>query len=329
MIVSAAIANPTINVLQPSVSNSSFSTLPSVPVDPRFRVEIKGYNPIPVRRTSLMMTFVNEMSKLAIMDWNGQVGSFRSTAFPGYSDVAIFLNVKRPAQTIQTKIAIWGMSSTFTNTVIANRFKACDVDIYWDDVKIARIRIRPNPATSSQSTIEEQGSQNQSLVQVLPTLPSLDDVTGNHTNGFLNLTNDTSILTEPVFEADCYYLEDAKTLTDTEVFATVFSVLKNIAPVPKTSLVEETFEMGMLTVDARIQFQGPEDIPGHPPGPPYYQFQWVIRALHAMPIYMLGQGRFAELGVLIVVDGRHLGIGHILKGEMDPPGITGTNTSTF
>ena len=326
MVASAAITSPTINILQPSVTNSSFSILPSIPVDPRFKKEIVGYNLIPVSRTSLMMTFVNEMAKIALMDWNGQIGSFRSTAVPEYSDVVIFLTVKRPAQTIQTKIAVWGLFSTFTNTVIANRFKACDVDLYWDDVQIARIRVRPKPATS-QSTIGEQGSQNQSLAQVLPTLPSLDDLSRNLTNGHSNLTNDTSILTEPVFDIDCQYPEGAKTLTDIEVFATVLSVLKTIAPVPKTDLVDAAFETGMLTIDARVQFQGPEDIPWHPPGPPYYQYQWVVRALHAMPTYMLDQGRFAELAVLIIVDGRHLGVGQILKGEMDPQDITGKNIS--
>lgn len=318
-IVSAAIPIPTINILQPSV-NTSASALPPSPVDPRFGKTISGYNQIPVSRISLMMTFVNEMSKLALLDWNGQVGSFRSTAFPGYSDVAIFLNVKPPMQTIQTRIAVWGMFSAFTNIVIANRFKACDVDLYWADVKVARIRIRPHPATtSSQSTVGEQGSRNQSLVQMLPTLPSLDDdddAISNLANGSPDLTNGTSTLTEPVFEADCDYLEDARTLTDTEVFATVFSVLRNLAPVPKTNIVDESFEIGMRTIGAKIQFQGLGEIPSHPQGPPYYQYQWVIRAVLAMPIYMLHQQRFAELGVLIIVDGRHLGRGQILKGEM-------------
>lgn len=329
IIASAAITNPTVNILQPTVEDSSVSALPSSPVDPRFRKEIAGYNHIPVSRTSLMMTFVNEMSKLALLDWNGQVGSFRSTPFPGYSDVAIFLNVKSPARTIQTRIAVWGLFSAFVNTAVANRFKACDVDLYWADVKVARIRIRPNPATSSQSTIGEQGSMNQSLVQVLPTLPRLDDAINNLSNGSPNLTNGTSTLTEPVFEADCGYLEDAETLTDIEVFATVFSVLRNLAPVPKTNLVDEGFETGMRTVEAKIQFQGPGEIPSHAPGPPYYQYQWVIRAVHAMPIYMLHQRRFAELGVGIVVDGRRLGRGQILKGEMGSRGVAGTNVSNF
>ena len=154
---------------------------------------------------------------------------------------------------------------------------------------------------------------------MLPTLPSLDDdddAISNLANGSPDLTNGTSTLTEPVFEADCDYLEDARTLTDTEVFATVFSVLRNLAPVPKTNIVDESFEIGMRTIGAKIQFQGLGEIPSHPQGPPYYQYQWVIRAVLAMPIYMLHQQRFAELGVLIIVDGRHLGRGQILKGEM-------------
>ena len=329
MVASAAIRNPTMNILQPSVKNLSVPTdltLEPVPRDPRLRVEASGYNHIPLSRTSLMMTFVNEMSKLASLDWNRQVGSFRSTAVQGYSDVAMFLNVRSPAQTIQTKIAVWGMFSTFSNTVMGNRFKACNIDLYWDDVKIARIRVRPNP-TTSQSTIGEQNGQNQSLSQELPALPSLYNSVGNLTDEPSDLTNDTSILTQPAFEAVCHYIEDAKTLNDTEVFATIIGTLKNIAPIPKTSLVEEAFETGMRTVDAKVQFEGPEGIPPHPPGPPYYQYQWVIRALHAMPRYMLDHGRLAELGVSIVVDGRQLGFGQLLKGEVGPARVTYTDIS--
>ncbi|CAF9939792.1 hypothetical protein IMSHALPRED_001633 [Imshaugia aleurites] len=328
--VALAITNP-ITILQPSVRNFSASTeltLGPVPQDPRLRIAIQGYNQIPVSRTSLMMTCVNEISKLVSLDWNGQVRSFRSSQIQGYSDVAIFMNVRSPAPSIQTKVAVWGMYLTFTNTVIANRVKACDVDLYWDDVRVARIRVRPNPATSSQSMIGEQGSPDQRLLQELPALPSLYNTSGNLTDGSSNIHNDTSILKEPMFEADCSYLGDAETLNDIEVFATIMGALKNIAPVPKTSLVHDAFETGMRTVDARVQFQGPEDIPWHPPGPPYYQYQWVIRALHAMPGYMLSQGRLAELGVSIVVDGRRLGFGQLIKGEVDPVRATYTNIST-
>lgn len=279
MVASAPTTNPIINILQPSVKNLfvfTDLTLEPAPVDPRFRVAVSSYDHVPVSRTSFMMTCVNEMSKLALLDWNGQVGSFRSTAVPRCSDVAIFLNVRSPAQTIQTRIAVWGEYLVFINEVLPNRFMACDIDLYWDDVKVARLRVRPNPATSSQSsrlTIREQSNQNQSLVKVLPTLPSLHNAISNLTNGSSDLSNDKSILIEPVFEAICDYCEDAETLNDTEVFATVVSALQNIAPAPKTSLVEEAFETGMTSVDARVQFQGPGEIPWHPQGPPYYQYQ--------------------------------------------------------
>ena len=81
-----------------STNTSASFTIPITPIDPRFHITGLVTPHPPLTQNSLLMTAVNEMAKLALLDWNGRVGSFRSTRIPGYSDISISIKVTPPAQ---------------------------------------------------------------------------------------------------------------------------------------------------------------------------------------------------------------------------------------
>ena len=139
---------------------------------------------------------------------------------------------------------------------------------------------------------------------LLPTLPSISD-------SFRNLTDESAILKADGFTPDCIYIRDAQPLTFEEVLYPLITTLRDVAPVPKDSFLDEKFLVQPVGLDAQIAFGGRRygPISRHNT----YQYKWVVKTLQAIPIFFLRNNRFAEMLVHLIVNGDYVGVGGLDK----------------
>ncbi len=266
------------------------------------------------------MTAINEMGNLALLDWNGQIRSFRSQRIPGYSDVSIVIRVVPPAQRIDTRIAVWGLYAAIDSMRINDKFEANEYGLYWGNSQVGVLRFR-NLAASHYAPRGEQ-NESQSLDLILPTLPSVAKSFGKPTKKNPSSANITGMLKEHVLVANCHYLPDAESLTFEEVLLPIISAMRDVAAVPKTSFMDSAFVAQPAGMDAKVIFAGRNGGPiGRRTGT--YQYQWVIKVLDAIPSFFLMNERFAEMYVNIIVDGVYLGCGGLDKREVESISVTG------
>ena len=321
MVASTIIPAQDLSIFQTVPKNISASlTIPVTPIDPRFRITVFDGPDTPLNQKSLLMTAINEMGKLALLDWNGQIKSFRSQRIPGYSDVSIVVRVVPPAQRIDTRIAVWGLYAAIESMSTNDKFEAKEYSLFWGNSQVGVLRF--HNIAASQYTPRGEQNESQSSDLILPTLPSLANSFGKPTKETPSSANITEMLKEHVLVANCHYLPDAESLTFGEVLLPIISAMRNVAAVPKTSFMDSAFVAQPAGMEAKVIFAGRSGGPvGRRTGT--YQYKWVIRVLYAIPSFFFMNDRFAEMYVNIIVDGVYLGVGMLDKREVESISVTG------
>ena len=318
---STAIPTVDLSILQPlSPNNSTGLNLPITPIDPRFSITRSIRDSTPLAQNSLLMIAVNEMAKLASLDWNGEVGSFRSERIPGYTEVLIVIRTVRPARKLDTRVAIWGLYAALDNMRLNHRFEGGEYQLYWEDRMVGVLRFSNTLALESATGGQRNGSDNHDLT--LPTLPSIEDSFGNGTEVITNSANSTATLKDTFF-ADCLYILDTQPLSFEEVLMPIITTLRDVAPVPRNSFMDGKFLVQPVGMDARVLFGGRDygPISDHNT----YQYKYVVKALQAIPVFFLRNGRFAEMLLHIIVNGAYVGVGGLDKRDDSASAVVSTS----
>jgi hypothetical protein len=294
-------------IIQPSLLNTTTNVTipPPSPADPRMTIRASYRLDVLLDPKSVLAIVTNEMAKLAIMDYNGRLGSFQSTPWAGYSDTKIQFKVSAAAQRVETRIAVWSLHYLAANMGILNRYCHVQFRILWDNVQVATLRI--SPARSSQATIERRGGQQRNNIEDLPFLQDPGASFGG-SNG----VNGTS-LTYGELIVGCLYNEDAVDLSVTEVLGAVMAGLRNVAPMSKTDRMDGIFKTNTEGIDSEVCFAGNDVTPDEP----RYQYQFVVSTLRTMPQWLLGEGRLAEIHCGLIIYGRYVGISLLNKLRPD------------
>ena len=308
-VVSTAIPTGDLSILQPVSTNVSTGfTLPITPIDPRFGITRIIGSDTPLAQNSLLMTAVNEMAKLALRDWNGRVGSFRSQEILGYSEVLIVIRAARPARMIDTRIVVWGLYAAIDNMRLNHRFQVNEYQLYWDNSMVGTLRFSSTVAL--ESATGGQQNETERLDLTLPTLPSIVNSFQNGTEDDTSSANSTGSL-EDFFYADCHYIRDAQPLTFEEALVPIITTLRDVAVAPKASFMDGKFLVQPVGMDAQVLFGGRDYGPISERNT--YQYEYVIKALRAIPDFFLRNNRFAEMLMHLIVDGVYVGVGGLDK----------------
>ena len=307
------IQNPLENV------SSAGLTIPVTPIDPRFRITRLVRPGASLAQNSLLVTAVNEMSKLALRDWNGRVQSFRSERVAGYTDVSIVIRTVPPAQPVLTRVAVWGFYAAIDNMRITHNFAVNEYQLYWDGSIVGILRFNTASNSASQPTSSggggPGGNESGSLEdEMLPTLPTVATPFHNLTNVSPYSANITGTLQDDTFLADCHFVRDAQPLSFEEVFLPLICALRDIAAVPRTSVLDARFVVQPVGIDSKVLFGGRRY--GPISSQDTYQYQWAIETLNVIPRFLLMQNRFAEVYVNIIVNGNYLGVGGLDKRDL-------------
>ncbi|MCJ1459134.1 hypothetical protein MMC28_009511 [Mycoblastus sanguinarius] len=280
---------------------------PVVPIDPRYGNELAFQGRTPLDQRSLLATATDTLGKLALKDFYGQIGSFKSTPVPGFSSVSIKFQVFPPAQQVETRIAVWAVYNLVLNIALTGRYQQTGFRIYWNRVQIATLRIAHR--VSSQATLEQRSGSFLNATDDLPYLQSPANISATWTEDYPGTTNTTNMLSVGDLFTDCLYQDDAEELGVSEILGAVLAGLKNVAVVPKTDRMDGILKIYTQGIESKVLFVGNDVDPDHPT----YQYQSVIGTLRAMPTWLLSQGRLAEMLCYIVVDRQYVGGGFLEK----------------
>ncbi|CAF9942585.1 MAG: hypothetical protein ALECFALPRED_009828 [Alectoria fallacina] len=175
-------------------------------------------------------------------------------------------------------------------------YRIVDVECIWDAVLVAHVVFeRPSYRASSNAT------------EALSLIAERAGESGNLSSPVTS-ANDTLLeAVTPLFG----FRPDSENLPILNVFYLTIKVLTAFAPIPNTDTVET-----YTVVDLDGEWQSymlfePFSIRARPP---FFEYRWAIETVRQIPGFCLQQGRFAEIGIHVVVDGVHVGTGLMGKG---------------
>lgn len=325
--IAAVVSTPSdFTSIMPNISSISDYPLNATSlgaIDPtKFRVGTR-YGSLRLPATSVLMNAVDVMVQLALEDWEGQMNrkSFRLD-LPRYSQIEIIINPwdESPTATIHPGFAILGLFEVILNILTdpTSRFKTVQSQFYYNGNKVGWLLIRRVAGTVS--TLSSNSSQ----------LSEPTNLTFSDATQLLNVTDDevdlvgTNVLSTPAWEdshLEVSYFAGLETLTVYELFFAVMAQIKMMAPHDSNAQIRDF----TLDIDAPpITTAGHPIITsfknvGSPPrtaaNPPYFKWEWLIKAFGQLPQHMLTSG-FKELYLMgLKVDGTAVGDGYLVRKQ--------------
>lgn len=104
-------------------------------------------------------------------------------------------------------------------------------------------------------------------------------------------------------------------ITIYEIFFVALDMLREIAPFSRTARLADATNQIVAANLAVLTWQ--TDPPRTAQNPPYFQIEWLMRALAQTPAYMLQQRSFREVELVLFVDEVKVGEVSILRPRTD------------
>lgn len=304
-IYAVAITAPEI-LLPPNLYNSSSLSLTTLTDFPEndFSFDI-AFGGVDLDRTSVLSNAVDALAMLAGRDFLGlEVGIHSHLA--RYPNAVVDVVPVSPAINFENRLAVWGIYRAVKFMISHSRFESARVDCTYKATILAQVYFErpgyPSPARSSMKT-------NGTALDLNTTITSTSVTTTEPLSHFqLNV----------VF----HFFPHAETLGMMDVYITVMATLTRLAEWPGTDPVSPFRAGAGDGYNARMVFHSAETIRATPP---FYEYKWIVETVRQIPGWMLAQGRFAELGIGIVVNQVHLGTAVLERGyaQSGVPGLVG------
>ncbi|KAL9014928.1 MAG: hypothetical protein Q9173_000433 [Seirophora scorigena] len=253
--------------------------------NPSFNMRVLPRDNIPVSRPDMLMTALDALTAIGLVDYRASSPPeelrFR-TSSSGL--VSIEVNSKPPATKILHQLATLCIYYGIINMLEHDEFTEADFECLWDHVNVADVSLRRKSAAVSTIT----------------------------TN-----SNSRDALTETL-QSQFFYLPDAQSIGIVTAFVTGMNAIKGFSLKGTTEVING----GLFTDpgphwDASTIF--PND-PSHRPirrEPPFLEYRYALLSMRLAVQFMFTHRRFAELGMVIVVDGVRLGNALMIKGKPD------------
>ena len=277
-------------------------------IDPEFGLvpHFAGPKLLPV---SCLLDAVDAALLLALGDFEGTITEEMVFKLDSHPQVEIaLLPYDRPGSSIPWKYAVWALNFSI-NTMIRNRRYQCSVFfILRGSLVLGGLSYRvvlvalSEPGFMTSQSLVQGNDHNASLLKNPALKPNMSAIESTDT------TNATA--NNPGLQV--IFRLTGETLTLNAVFITCLDMLRELASFPS---------IGRMTADVTyvkssklfLEFHDPNDPPRTMMNPPYFQSEWLMRALAQMPDYMLEQRSFREAEIDISVDGIKIGMVSLSK----------------
>ena len=300
--------------------NASAFGLPSIPVDPRFSVDVQMHEAT-INEISVEMIGLNLMADLALRDWTSTLPGALSGTISGVLPMYIMGIPQAPLTEIPIRFLIWTLHIALYNFMVTDEFVESDFDPLYDNEIRGTLYFRdgPAPRSSALPLLLETGYSNKDMV--LP--PHLDSISAP---GPKDDIGNIAIDVRPV--------SNSQALNQRDVFLILYATLKAVAFPSSSAISGQPFRVRLPpALDLKTQFTAQEgpDLPRR--RPPYLRYGTIIEAIRLVPQWMLlDHGSFRELVFVIYTDRTTVGTGFVEKAEREtwhlPPHILDANVST-
>lgn len=292
------------NSLRKLLPNTTFLSA----IDPT-KIEIRSrYHDIKLPPTSVLMTAVDTMVKLALENWDdGMDPKVFAIDSPRYSDVEILISPPGLRGKIPISFAILGLFEVM-NSILSDptqRFKQSVTSIFYNTRDVGFLEVRKRgwrPDTISKDFDKAY-------------ISSVDKP-----NGTMNLA--APAWEDPHLEVQITHGSDA--LTIYEAFYSVYAMIRqtalNASKLPlRASLIDFSVNINAPPITTLYHpimssFKNHDNPARTARNPPYFQPKWLIKALGRLPQTMLDTRSFRVINwMTIKVDGVPVGDGFLLR----------------
>lgn len=288
--------------------NNSTLGIPEPPQSFDLTYEIGGPK---LRITSCLMNTIAALKELALGDWDGKIIDGTEYKLDNYPEVSIIVTTPRRKRNVQARFVLWAICLGVYEMITEKKFEFAQFEMSWEGQILGWVQVVNHPPGTGLTIEERQADETLNLGNKSATLPS-----ANRTIALvpINITNVVAMdnADDPAeARLNTVFGPYGTTLGIYDVFVPIMSGLTDMAKYPSTHQSD-----GMMM--AIGGFQGFICIlPAMPwrTSPPFMEYGWVIRTIARIPTYMLAQGRFGEVSIIIKVDGAAVGFGRLSSGS--------------
>ena len=270
--------------------------IPVLPDELGLTYEIGGPK---LRITSALMNAVATLKTLALEDWDGKVTDGTEYRLNDYPEVSIQVNTPRRKRNIRVGYVLWAICFGMYEMISRKKFELAQFQISWEGQLIGWVHVVP---TRGPRVEEGQNDGTLLLGNRSTTLPSAKPP--------LNITDIVTMdNTEDADEArlNVEFEPFGAKLGIYDIFVPVMSGLTDMGRIPNY-YESSGLIIGLRGFNGHICF-----LPSVPmrTRPPTLNYGWLIRTLARVPTYMLGEARFGEVTIRVVVDDVTVGNGRV------------------
>lgn len=265
----------------------------------------------------VLMTAVDAMVQLALLDWNSQSGPMRfQIPIARFAQIEIFIGPinRRPGETMPTSFAALGLFDLMVKILSDPDYKcrSAQSTFLYDGRKVGMLILGMKYQSSVASAAQEH-TANVSTASSIE--PQSDARTPDHAG-----IGDSHELSAPSWidrRLKVSVSRGVNQLNQFEVFFAVFLLLLKSARQPIASVVPDVgFVLNRPPITPvgqpiAVSFKG---VGRTAANPPYFQWQWMIKAVAQLPLYMIEEENFRELGrIRLRVNDIEIGVGQIVR----------------
>lgn len=283
-------------------------------IDPEKFQAMTAYGDISLPPTSVLMNAVNALVELALQGWEDRIDArtFRLDE-QRYSDIEIHISPSYDiaGPVLKSGFAVLGLFEVMLQIVSnpAQRFKSINSIFLYDGQEVGQLKV------------------NRTLAATLPSTSTLSALSQNQrgTSDGLLIPSSNTTLSAPAWSdprLSVSLVRGFQTLTIYEVFYGVFFLLREMAPhassdqVKDFSLLVNLFPVTAAVHSLDVSFDSSGNPPRTAADPPFFQWEWLIKAIGQLPKTMLDARDLRDIFHFgLKVDGVPVGRGWMLRQQ--------------
>lgn len=292
-----------------TVVDGSFLNLTSLgAIDPAFGF-MPFFGEVKLAPVACLMNSVNAAFDLALQDFQGMMPA-TVYKLEDYPQVEISVFPDEEGNLMLRKYVVWGINIGIDLMIKNVKFTEAVFVMSYRGVEIGAVQYQAPGSTTSISAhsldINLSAAQSEQNVSLLD--------------------NTLALINEPQFEAK--FTLTGLVLTIYEIFYTTLDMLRELADYTRTvRIVNDTTYVRSAGLD--IFTVDPNDPSRTFKNPPYFQAEWLVRAMAQIPAYMLKQRSFRELDIELYVDDIKVGLVFLRKRHSNGSRQSGLNSTIF
>ena len=299
----------------PSNLASQYSKLDNVstfgvPVPPfQFHVTFEIGGPS-LRQTSCLLNTIDTLKQLALGDWDAKISDGTEYRMADYPDVSILVNTRKRKRNIQARYIIWAIFYGMHEMIGQKKFELAQFEMTWDNNVFGWVHVVNNPSALGTATGGSQANRTLDIAK-RSALPRLNNATG------LDGVNVTNVVTTDTTDdpADARlnttFTPTGQKLGVYDIFFPIMNTLTDMARIPNTQISDGIVAgadgyVGVICILPAIPSRADR---------PAFEYQWLIRTMSRIPIYMVENHRFGELTITVAVDGVDIAFGRVSNSD--------------